>query len=503
MAQLHVFSLLGDSNIHRHVNKNTCRANPLIRAAQILPCQGVSILAESLESIRDESNCIIISCMSNFISDAAGPPSVAQRVEPVLQQVLAILEEFCESKPEVCVLVSPPMYRTSPVWYREGLPEILTLFSQIFTQASSVKLHLLPSFATPEYESDGVHLTPYSGLEFILHLFDSSSALLMTLESSPEAKGVLVQESARVLEDRVMVLEQDHRRLNRVVEKMSAAEAELADFHTNERFEDSFVIYGLKAIPSELVGKAWQDQAVKDVQEILVILMGKELSIVVVQNATKRHRGAEVTYNVRMSDLNTCKAIRRKFGSFFLGSQDKRPPNLKHVNIKNRVTPETRTRVDVLKLLAKRYKESNPGSKVQVVSYDPRPLIKITPSSSATDRRVQVYTYTEAVKKLPSNFTEAEVEPILRRIHPDKLGSIRSTFVVLSDDMFQVQLAKFKSKAAQDAAAATVSEPGDVVSSEVEPPVVPPTPAPSSGTGSRSKSHKRGASSAIGNTAKK
>ena len=93
MAQLHVFSLLGDSNIHRHVNKNTCRANPLIRAAQILPCEGVSILAESLESIRDESNCIIISCMSNFISDAAGPPSVAQRVEPVLQQVLAILEE--------------------------------------------------------------------------------------------------------------------------------------------------------------------------------------------------------------------------------------------------------------------------------------------------------------------------------------------------------------------------------------------------------------------------
>ena len=153
------------------------------------------------------------------------------------------------------------MYRTLPVWYRKGLPEILTLFSQIFTQASSEKMHLLPSFATQEYESDGVHLTPYSGLEFILHLFDSASALLLTLGSSP-AKGVLVQESACVLEDRVMVLEQDHRRLNRVVEKMSATKAELADFRTNERYEDSFIISGLKAIPSELIGKAWQDQAV-------------------------------------------------------------------------------------------------------------------------------------------------------------------------------------------------------------------------------------------------
>ena len=65
-----------------------------------------------------------------------------------------------------------------------------------------------------------------------------------------------------MLEDRVMVLEQDHRRLNRVVEKMSATKAELADFRTNERYEDSFIISGLKAIPSELIGKAWQDQAV-------------------------------------------------------------------------------------------------------------------------------------------------------------------------------------------------------------------------------------------------
>ena len=87
-----------------------------------------------------------------------------------------------------------------------------------------------------------------------------------------------------------MVLEQDHRRLNRVVDSKSAADAELADFHANERFEDSFVIHGLAAI-TDMVGKAWQEKAISDVQGVLQILFQREFSIVVVQNATSRVPG--------------------------------------------------------------------------------------------------------------------------------------------------------------------------------------------------------------------
>ena len=60
-----------------------------------------------------------------------------------------------------------------------------------------------------------------------------------------------------------MVLEQDHHRLNRVVDGKIAIDAELADFHANERFEDSFVISGTSKIPDEVVGKPWQEQALK------------------------------------------------------------------------------------------------------------------------------------------------------------------------------------------------------------------------------------------------
>ena len=139
-----------------------------------------------------------------------------------------------------------------PLWYREGLPEVLTLFSQTFSVERPANLRLLPSFPTPEFDSDGVHLTAYSGLEYIVHLFDAAEEIISNFKSSPEE--VLVQscESTRVLEDRMMVLEQDHRRLNGVVEGKTAADAELDDFHANERFLDSFVIHGLAPISSRI-----------------------------------------------------------------------------------------------------------------------------------------------------------------------------------------------------------------------------------------------------------
>ena len=78
-----------------------------------------------------------------------------------------------------------------------------------------------------------------------------------------------------------------------------------------------------------------------------------------------------------------------------------------------------------------------PGAKVQVIGYQPRPLLKITPPSSAADRRTQTYNYIEAVQSLPVNLPDSEVSPIIRRINPKLKGQIRALFVVLSDDLYR------------------------------------------------------------------
>ena len=496
--QLRVYALLGDSNIQPHINKTSCRASPILKGAQVLSCGHVGIFQETLNKVKPEVSVCIVSCLSNFLSSADGPPPVSHRIDAVLQSIKAAVEEFCLSQPERVCFLSPPMYRTSPVWYREGLPEVLTLFSQAFSERPG-NLHLLPSYPTPDFETDGIHLTAYSGLEFVLHLFDAAQEMITRFEAAPEA--VLAQscESNRVLEDRVMVLEQDHRRLNRVVEKKTAADAELADFHANERFEDSFVIHGLEQISSDFVGKAWQEKAVGQVQAVLKILFGREFSIVVVQNATSRVPGSEVKYNVKMTSVSDSSLIRKKFGSFFLGSKDSRPDELTGINIKNRVTPETKTRIEILKLMAKRYRASNPDGRAQVISYDPRPLIKITPPASATDRRTKTYSYIDAVKNLPCNWPEADVVPILRRINPELKGQIRSLFVVLSDDQFMKVLGQLR-KPKPPAAAAAAS---DVIEPVASPVAVDPTAAENSSKSGKSRNNKRSAQQSAGGPAPK
>ena len=80
-----IFSVIGDSNIRNHINKNSCRANPALKAAQTLSCGNMSILPATLAKVRSESTACILSCVTNFLTDVQGPPTVSLRVDPVLQ----------------------------------------------------------------------------------------------------------------------------------------------------------------------------------------------------------------------------------------------------------------------------------------------------------------------------------------------------------------------------------------------------------------------------------
>ena len=73
--------------------------------------------------------------------------------------------EFSDQRPDVQLFICPPMYGQSPIGYREGLPEILQKFSDVM-KAKPGNSFLMPSFPTPQFESGGVQLSSYSGLEY-------------------------------------------------------------------------------------------------------------------------------------------------------------------------------------------------------------------------------------------------------------------------------------------------------------------------------------------------
>ena len=459
MSLSRCFSLLGDSNVQRHMNPTNCRDRPLISGCQTLQVGRFSMFAETLRSVRAESSVVIVACLSNFLSKTSDEPSVAFRVEPVFLGALEVLNAHAALDPNRFFIVSPPMYRRSPVWYRDGMPEILTRFSSVFQARAPIVL-LVSSFKTPEFEGDGVHLTAYSGLEYVLHLFDSAVQALDGLESPVEVVAAQSVEAVRVLEDRMVAIEQDHRRLVQAFDSKFAEDSELHDFQENTRFEPWLILEGPARLPSGLSGQEWQERAKADCQEVLKILMGSEQPIVFIQNATRKAKDAPAGYSVQLPSAELSKKIRTKFGLFFHGGGDKRPDALKHVSIRARFTLATPVRVAILKVFAQRYLDSNPGAKVQVINYDPRPLLKLTPPASESDRRVMTHNFIQAVRLLPANFTQEEIDSILKRVHPSLHGKLRQTFVVISDDMVKKNFQKPASAKASQAAATGESTSG-------------------------------------------
>jgi len=333
------------------------------------------------------------------------------------------------------------MYRSTPSWYRDGLPEILAKFSSMQTDSAGPPVILLPSFGTPEFDADGDHLTAYAGLDYTMHLFDAASLALSSTSDDVEcdAHRKISDEATRLLQDRVTILEQDHKRLNKSVEYRAAVDAELHDYHENVSFEDFFIISGSLDRPASGVsGRDWQAHAIKTVQVFMVELLGHEASIKFIQNITGRSKDALVRFQVKVSSSSESFEIRSRFGKFFAGGEDKRPAlfKAKNISIRNRVTQETRVRIAILQVLAKRYRDSNSGSKASVVGFESRPVLRITPPTSAgSESRPRSYFFVDAVKKFPTNFSSKELEHVMSKVGSHQYGRLRSIFICLDDDL--------------------------------------------------------------------
>ena len=404
-------------------------------SAQVLVCGRREIFAQSLRSVKRETTVCVVSCVSNFLTSSDDTTStISLRVDPIFDEVFSAVLVECETFPSRHYLLCPPMYRQSPLWYRDNLAEVMRRFSAASKRFSHANMRLMPSFPSPTYEADGVHLTAYSGLEFVLHLFDASKLIIESLSASVDVREATVSEASRLIEDRMMALEQDHRRLSGVVELKTAVDSEADDFLANERMLNTIVVSGLTPIQGRLSGKEWQERAQRNVLDVLKTLMNKDYRLRVVRNSTGMAPSAPTTYTVEFYNVEDPAEIRSKFGTFFAGGADRRPPALSRISIQNSVTKATRIRISILKLLAKRYQSSNPDGKAQVIGYNPRPLLRITPPDSAKDRRIRSFNFIEAIQKFPTNFTEEEIGSITKRAYASFPNKLRSTFVVLSDD---------------------------------------------------------------------
>ena len=359
------------------------------------------------------------------------------------------------------------MFRQQPFWYQRGLTQIATRFSAIFS-SSPQNLSMLPSFPSQDLLPDGRFLTPVAGLHFVLHLFDQTELQLKSLTLSGDSKLALVQEQVRHHEDRMTYLENSHSGLQRQVCRKVAVDAEFDDWTQNKSDEDWIVIRGLPRL--NVSRQDFPDAARRQVADMIKLVLNThrvrlDFEVVFVFNPFSRNDSGPTLYNVKMDSVYSSKRIRDLFSGFFRHHRAVQlPPSLKGVELRNKITLETKIRISILRQMGVKYQASNPGSSFKVRGFGARPTLVTSPPRSSTERQ-RTYTFIQAVTSLPCSFSDEHLAPIFQTVGDRFRGKLQDLFVVLNDDDHDrcLELAKNHSRGprrAQGQASGSGSGPG-------------------------------------------
>ena len=183
-------------------------------------------------------------------------------------------------------------------------------FSAILTHEHPPNLMLLPSFSSQDLAPDGVHLTPVSGLHYVLFLFDQSKMALKSLASTHDQQLASVKESVRQHNDRMAYLESRQVGFVRQANTKVAADAEFRDWMINKSEEDWMTILGLPRLTGDYTPREWQVAAKKQVSELIDHVLnlnkiGLNYNVLYVGNPNRHRTGVPALNSGEASRLLT------------------------------------------------------------------------------------------------------------------------------------------------------------------------------------------------------
>ena len=365
VPMLRVYSILGDRNVIQNMTTLNMASREAMQKAQLITCPSMRDLSAAVDQVRSESNVFIYAAITDHLLAAPEGPTIYSTIDPVFCEIREILYKLCASRPDLQVLISPPLYRSRPYWFRQQLPEVAAQMSKIFAESRPPNFHLLPSFINQD-SADGINLTPVAGLHYVIYLFDKSAAVLADAESVAEVQLGVVREVVRSHDDRIAYLEHDHSQLHHDYSLKAAIDAEFADWVENRANEDWMTVKGLPRV-SASSGGDWQLQVKRQIRELIkqvqqINRVNFSFEVVYIHNPTRQRTTGPTLYNVKLGPVEASSRVRTLFSGFFRGvNPHKLPGNLKGIEVRNKVTIGTRIRIAIMRQLGANYKESNPG----------------------------------------------------------------------------------------------------------------------------------------------
>ena len=232
-------------------------------------------------------------------------------------------------------------------------------------------------------------------------------------------------------------LENRHGGLNARVDLKTSTDAEFSDWLQNKSEEEWLVVQGLPRITNS--NGNWQDQARRQVADLIKLVLhvnrtNLNFEVLFVSNPFRYQTNRQPQYNVMMDSVSSCKRIREIFSGFFRHDRPvAKPPALKGISIRNKLTPNTKIRIAILHQLGSIYTESNRGGSYKVQGYGPRPLLITIPPKNSTERQ-RTYNFIQAVSLLPATFSDEHLTQIYQVVSGQQTGNLQALFVVLNDD---------------------------------------------------------------------
>ena len=311
-------------------------------------------------------------------------------------------------------------------------------FSQTFSADVPPNFRLLPAFPCQDLMPDGVFLDPVSGLHYVLHVFDQADLILSQSSLGGEAQFAQVRENVRHHDDRMAFIESRHNQLQLQADCKAASDAEFNDWMLNRSEEDWFTVKGLPRL-TQVAPSEWQDAARHQVSDLIKHVLNinrvrLDFTVLLVINPFRHLTSGPTTYNVRMNSVAVSSRIRDIFSGFFRHNRPvKLPQDLKGVSLRNKITKETKIRIEIMRAMAEIYKASNPGSSYHLRGYDSRPLLAIYPPQNSGGRQ-RTFNFIQAARNLSHRFSDDHLIQIYQVVGNSCMGQLRSLFIVLNDD---------------------------------------------------------------------
>ena len=145
----------------------------------------------------------------------------------------------------------------------------------------------------------------------------------------------------------------------------------------NRSEEDWLVVKGLPRLSGT---SDWQDNARRQVADLIKLVLHANrtdlnFEVVYVSNPFRFQPNRPNSYNVRMDSIRSAKHIRELFSGFFRRNRPlTKPPPLKGVSIRNKVTPDTKIRIAILHQFGSIYKEATVHRRMVAGRRSPRSL---------------------------------------------------------------------------------------------------------------------------------